>query len=235
MSTVRDLTGLTSGMLTAVERAGSDKHGDAMWRCRCSCGNESTVKGGSLRRGETKSCGCLAATLLVKDMTGLRFGKLTVIERNGSKRGRAAWHVRCDCGSESTAIGQDLRSGETRSCGCGARKGAIARHGQARHGAVTPTYVTWQAMMKRCYYPRHHNFPAYGGRGITVCDRWRHGDGARTGFECFYSDVGMKPFGLSFDRIDVNGSYEPGNVRWTTSLGQERNRRPRQKSPALAA
>jgi hypothetical protein len=229
MSAVRDWTGLTSGMLTVVERAGSDKRGDAMWRCRCSCGNEKTVRGASLRCGESKSCGCARAVQKnIKDMVGQRYSKLTVIERNGSKKRKAAWLCLCDCGNQTTVAGIDLRRGETRSCGCGARQGATLRHGHARHGAVSLTYIAWQAMVKRCEYPRHHNFHNYGGRGVTIDPRWRLGDGKRSGFECFLADMGPRPFGLSLDRVDNDKAYSPENCRWTTRIGQARNRRPRQ-------
>jgi hypothetical protein len=222
---LKDMVGQTSGMLTVIARAGVNKGGDAMWRCRCQCGNESRVRGGELRRGDTKSCGKHAtpqpATI---DMTGQCFGRLKVIERNGSKRRASAWLCKCDCGNETTVSGRALRRGETKSCGCGV---SAPRHGHARKGAVSPTYNTWQAMVKRCEYPPRHNFQNYGGRGIKVCDRWRTGDGTRGGFECFIADMGHKPFGLSLDRIECDGNYEPSNARWTTRIGQARNRRPR--------
>jgi hypothetical protein len=231
---LKDMVGQTSGMLTVIERAGVNKGGDAMWRCLCRCG-ETRVRGGELRRGQTKSCGKHAATPPVKDMTGQRFGRWTVVERNGSKRGKAAWRVQCDCGKEATHAGHDLRRGQTKSCGCGTRQGATARHGHARKGAVSPTYVTWQATIKRCEYPGRWNFKYWGGKGITVCERWRFGDGTRSGFECFLADMGPKPFGLSLDRIDCDGNYEPRNVRWTTRIGQARNRAIRPAPLTLAA
>jgi hypothetical protein len=107
---------------------------------------------------------------MVKDEVGQRYGRLLVVERNGSKDGRAVWLCRCDCSKESTVMGKMLRRGETRSCGC-----ANTRHGQARHGGVSITYNTYRAMVKRCEYPLHHNFKSYGGRvdnPIRVCERW---------------------------------------------------------------
>jgi len=233
---VRDLTGQTSGMLTVVERAVSNERRDSMWRCRCSCGNEKTVVGYNLTGGRTKSCGCAQyaarPSVAAIDMTGRCCGKLTVIERNGRKSGEPVWLCKCDCGNETRVPGSRLRRGETRSCGCGARQGI---HGQGRQGAVTPAYVTWQAMVKRCEYPGRWNFKYWGGKGIKVCERWRHGDGKRSGFELFYADMGPKPFGLSLDRIDCDGNYEPSNVRWTTRIGQARNRRPSQQPLARGA
>jgi hypothetical protein len=89
-------------------------------------------------------------------------------------------------------------------------------------------------MVKRCEYPGRWNFKYWGGKGIKVCERWRHGDGKRSGFELFYSDMGPKPFGLSLDRLDCDGNYEPSNARWTTRIGQARNQR-RFKQPLTRA
>ena len=230
MSVLNNLTGRRIGIRTIVERAGADSSGSAVWRVRCDCGNETKATGRALARSQ--SCGCTRRgrpPKNVEDMTGLRFGKWTVIERNGSKRDKAAWLCRCDCGTERTHTGQNLR--RTKSCGC-----AGLVHGHARKGAVSPTYVTWQAMVKRCEYPGRWNFKYWGGRGITVCERWRVGDGKRSGFECFYADMGPKPFGLSLDRTDNDKGYSPDNCRWTTRIGQARNRRRTERvTPELAA
>ena len=81
-------------------------------------------------------------------------------------------------------------------------------------------------MIQRCENPKRNNYGRYGGAGITVCDRWRHGDGARSGFECFLGDVGERPPGKSLDRYpNPAGNYEPGNCRWATALEQRHNRR----------
>jgi hypothetical protein len=103
---------------------------------------------------------------------------------------------------------------------------------------VSTTYIGWQAMVKRCEYPRHHNFHRYGGRAdrpIAICERWRLGDGTRGGFECFLADMGPRPFGLSLDRLDNDEDYSLDNCRWTTRIGQARNRRPRQPALVLRA
>lgn len=89
--------------------------------------------------------------------------------------------------------------------------------------AASPTYRSWQAMRTRCRNPRHHKWAEYGGRGIAVCERWA------SSFASFLADVGERPVGTTLDRIDVNGNYEPGNVRWATAAEQRANRRPAMK------
>jgi hypothetical protein len=92
--------------------------------------------------------------------------------------------------------------------------------GKDRHSS--PEHNSWRAMRKRCYYEGQHNYPAYGGRGITVCDRWND---PKTGFESFVMDMGNRPEGMTLDRIDPDGNYEPDNCRWATDEIQRQNRR----------
>lgn len=162
-----------------------------------------------------------------------RFGSLEVVcetkgvyrKGNGTER-----HIlcRCDCGVVKTYVLQNVKQGKTKSCGC-AMPDAVASaretHGDSiskRTGKQAPEYRAWCNMKSRCFNANVENYPAYGGRGITVSPTWL-GPG---GYEAFLSDVGRRPSsGHSIDRIDVNGNYEPGNVRWATADVQAKNTR----------
>ncbi len=157
-----------------------------------------------------------------------RFGRLTVVgegqvyvQPNGKRIRRA--QCRCDCGMEHQATVISLRRGRTRSCGCLVVDVTVARsqtHGDTLNRTPTPEYQAWCSMIGRCYRPSTVSYPLYGGRGISICDRWRGS------FEAFLEDVGRRPGpGYSIDRIEVDGNYEPGNVRWATKSEQAGNRR----------
>lgn len=153
------------------------------------------------------------------DLRGQTFGKLVAEEILGVSNHHVVWRCRCACGNESAAFSGALRKGRTTHCGC---SHANARHRMIKSGA----YKSWTQMLKRVRDVDGRWFEYYGARGITVCDRWQIGDGVRGGFECFLADMGDRPEGLTLERTDNDGNYEPGNCKWATWAEQCLNRRP---------
>jgi hypothetical protein len=145
---------------------------------------------------------------------GERYGRLAVTQQRNP--GEADVRVRCDCGTEKSVPFKNLGRG-TNSCGCLFTERLIARNTTHGH-AGTGIYMSWSDMVGRCTRPTHKRWADYGGRGITVCERWRE-------FKNFLADVGERPEGMTLDRIDNDRGYEPGNVRWADYSTQARNRR----------
>lgn len=161
------------------------------------------------------------------DLTGLRFGRLTVLKKigvtNQGKRGsRSIWLCKCDCGKEKSVIRNSLVCGGTRSCGCletETKKQTHLKHGMSK----SRLWRIWCGMRERCNNPNNNDYQYYGGQGISVCEEWANKE---TGFETFcnwslnngYSDK------LIIDRINTNGNYTPTNCRWATRKEQSRNR-----------
>lgn len=157
-----------------------------------------------------------------KDLSGQRFGYLVAVSPISVKGRGIKWLCKCDCGKEHYVYAFSLVSGNTKSCGCMTK--AMLSTKCARHGmADTPIYCEWRAMRTRCNNPNSISYKYYGARGIKVCDEWDKS------FEAFYEYVSKLPdYGTptyTLDRINNDGNYEPGNVRWASKRTQALNSR----------
>ena len=219
-------------------RRGADGFGDQIW-CDCAPKKARRTKGAKptfldrsminlndynrlpshLKRGRSVELG------------GERFGRLLVLRRldevAAAARPRTHWECRCDCGRIALVASRNLLGGTTQSCGCLQRERASAAGRAAvTHGrSYSPEYRAWLAMKTRCYNRNQRSFKDYGGRGIKVAKEWRRS------FKRFFAHVGPRPSPQhSLDRIDNNGHYAPGNVRWATPVEQRRNQREHKES-----
>lgn len=215
-------------LLTVIDIEG-DKIGNAVVTALCDCGNTKKIQFKSLRqkKNPTRSCGCLRAKNLLKPKeVGSKCGKLTTVkdlglkaQANGKNRRYVLCH--CDCGNKSFETRWDaVENGDTKSCGC--LQAESVREARTTHGlSSTKEYRIWTGMKQRCGNPKEPSYSSYGGRGLTVCERWENS------FENFFEDMGECPVGMSLDRIDNDKGYFPENCRWTDASTQLHNQRKR--------
>jgi hypothetical protein len=219
--------GVVTGPDIRVRQGSRERRGA---RLTCDCGRVYESVLSNLISGASKSCGCLSTKWKHRDAmrAGDRFGRGTVIDPDAGHHssGHRLVTLACDCGNAYTITYSQCLGGATQSCGCLHRENTTT-HGMHGH----PLFGTWQAMLHRCENPGHRHYHSYGGRGIKVCHRWHD---VRLFVADIESSIGPRPAGhteggkplYTLDRIDTNGDYEPGKVRWATWAEQIANRRP---------
>ena len=226
MGKFKNLTGQKFGRLIVLERAENIGRYTA-WKCQCECGEILIVRGNALTSGTTKSCGCLNMEKRKsrrKDLTGRKFGRLTVLKRAENRGKHTYWVCQCQCGNICETRTRNLIQGTVESCGClrneKARERTILRN--LSHGmSKTRLCKIWYGMKDRCYRETSSRYKYYGAKGVQVCEEWQQN------FLNFYnwSIKNGYSYNLTIDRIDPYGNYEPSNCRWITIQEQQRNKR----------
>ena len=207
------------GRLTVVDFSHMDSHGESYWLCECDCGNSVTAARSNLMRGHTTSCGCRKHEREKGDLTGRRFGRLTVIAYDHSDANYVThWICKCECGKTKVVSRGNLINGSTVSCGCYSSEQLSDRattHGMSK----TRLYTIWRGMHQRCTNPHSDSFERYGDRGISVCEEWDEFENFRDWALCNGYESA-----LSIDREDNDGDYTPENCRWADAYTQHNNK-----------
>ena len=236
MKTNEDLIDKIYGRLT-VKKCLGIKNNQTTWLCECICGSIKEVTTSDLKSYNTTSCGCLAretkkkngikgADKLRKDLSNQKFNRWFVTDKFETRgRNRVYWFCRCECGNEKWVLAYNLTHNISQSCGClhkeRASKNAKKINNKTHGLSKTKLYKCYRSMRDRCYLTSNENYHNYGGRGIIVCDEWLQ---SFENFKNWAFKNGYKE-GLSIERINVNGNYEPNNCKWIPMKEQHRNKR----------
>ena len=227
-----DYTGRKFGELTVIELAEDEPGKPKKWKCLCSCGNIAIVQSNNLKTEKTKSCGCLK--IKPTSLDGQKFGRLTVIKRGENySDGTTSQICLCDCGKQIRVRSRALLTGNTKSCGCllsdSSRERASNQRWNNEYIKDTLPFKKKISsirvmMIQRCVNPNNKNYKEYGERGISVCDEWLDKENGAKNFYEWAINSGYAD-GLTIDRINNDGNYEPSNCRWTDRTTQGHNQR----------